>query len=223
MLILIVTIPSLVTNLRQHALDTQEPVPVAGIAKLIEDQAGAREMVSERQISAENAPSVDDQPPDQAPANATPSLPDHLAFTATRELAVVHFAMREDPKWELVEMTAARAFEHLYWAIGLDDSAQNLSVQLGENYFFAREWDTACGYFESVLRMPGGAGEKRVAAARLAWLESDPQRAAYLLELSCCGNEPGPLTDAVALCRMTGSEVLSEHYEARLREAKRRR
>lgn len=219
MLILVITIPSLVVELRRHALDAQEPLSVAEIVRLIEEQAGAKDVVGGEQNPVEDASPVNGQSSDQEATASTPSLPDRLASPVTWEMAARYFPMSDIRKATLLETTALRASEVLFWSVGLNDAKRYLGVIVGDNHFDAGEWDAARRYFESVLQTPGGAIEKRIAAGRLAWLEPDPQRAAYLLKLSCVKNELGSLANAAALCRMTGSEALEEHYEERLRKA----
>ena len=73
--------------------------------------------------------------------------------------------------------------------------------------------DGARRYFRETLDSPRFSN-----AGALAWLETDPEKAARLLELSCqVHSNPFRLINAVKLARATGNDALAEHYLNRLR------
>ncbi len=161
-------------------------------------------------------------------------LPDRLATVATLDILSHKFAhggrgVKQDVK-------VVKVYEGLLQIIGKADS---FTWQVGEMLLGAGEWDEARSYFYQALEESPNSFVSAKAASRLAWLEPDPEMAAYFLELSI--NEvfmaariaqesvgsnvvdaythilQERLTDAIELCRATGSDALARHYHERLR------
>ena len=109
-------------------------------------------------------------------------------------------------------MAVGTVMESTMWAVGNEDKADEWAWILGVEMMTGGDWDGARRYLQETLNSPsfsnGGA---------LAWLESDPEKAARLLDLSCRKNNVFSLINAVELTRATGSDALTEHYLTRLR------
>ena len=167
-------------------------------------------------------------------------LPKRLERVPTPEILLKTFANQGHENAIAGDAELLKAFEGVLRLIG---AAQGSTSQVGEMLMRAGKWDDARRYFYQALDESPNRFIFSKVCGRLAWLEEDPERAARLLKLSIdearvssrigpqkngrAGNGATPdmwdrmlrerLSNAVELCRVTGSEALANHYLERLR------
>ncbi len=98
-----------------------------------------------------------------------------------------------------------------------EEQAAGWAWERGQELMRLGEWDAARRCFWEALDAPLDPRILRFACAKLGWLEDGPEKELRYLELSCQGDEYGNwLSNAVQVCRASGSDALAEYYQARL-------
>jgi len=179
----------------------------------------------------------------QEEAASAPEIPIALAGVPSHEVLFEKFARSSPEARSKVGQDAEllKVFEGALRTLGPKRWSSNFTPQVGEILMYAGEWEDARGYLNQALEESTSRFTFRRVCAKLAWLEEDPEKAAYLLELSIdeeylsdcirewtsrgeqqsadvfAGILQERLSNAVELCRATGSDALAEHYLGRLR------
>ncbi len=152
-------------------------------------------------------------------AEAEPVLPSGLEGTVSAEALVERFGERRPGELRDTQLKA-KAFKVLEGVSSFvnQEQAGGWAWERGQELMSLGQWDAARRCFWVALDSPLDPGIHKFAAAKLAWLEDDPEKALQYLELSCYGENCSHwLINAVDLCEATGSDALAEHYLARLR------
>lgn len=168
-------------------------------------------------LSAQLPPSVRG-PATSNDATSSSEMPTALERTLSREELTAQF-VETNIKFRRNAARAAAIFKvkEGFWSLVDPYWAAYWTWSRAERLMAIGEWDEAQRAFWEALDSDLAPLNHQFGFGQLAWLESDPAAAAYLLELSCRGDAPPLyLQNAVELTTRTGSTALAQHYRERL-------
>lgn len=209
---------SILVEVHERTISAREPLALEDLNTLAEKLETALPWEFLRTTQTEgNA----DPEPDESILIEPPARLERVASPEDLEKRFLERAKSPRPT-TVIRVKTSKAFTAALWAIGAEEEALNLTCKIGCDLMALGKWEEARRYFREVLHEAKensiGNYWVRRASHNLAWLETDPERAAQLLKVSCRGAGANwNLAYAVDLAEATGTEVLANHYFERLR------
>lgn len=217
---------------RKQSIAGREPLTLEELDSIAKEVA--------RPAAPEAAPATSKPEPGEiTKVSTSPSLPEPLERTPSPEVLETRFASRGRKSTASRDAKFTKVFDGVLRSVG---AGEDFTWQVGRVLMRAGEWEEARHYFHEALDERPNRFIFGEICAQLAWIETDPEKAARLLALSIdeefnasrIGTQivtiPGGgtvdawaqtlrqrLENAVELCRATGSEALADYYLERLR------